>query len=153
MATVTASDAVGLYVEAHGEGFPLLLSPGYCQTHENFRPQVAPFVAADGGGGACLRVYSDLSSTVPRTPLSFDRSSWLEQRLSSPILPGRSNAPDPWRFVGQVTFRWECLFFDKAAPGSGQADAGTTGRRTGFHHRLGNILAPLDNTGHINTGS
>ncbi len=46
MATVTASDLVRLYVEAHGEGFPLLLSPGYCQTHENFRPQVEPFAGA-----------------------------------------------------------------------------------------------------------
>jgi pimeloyl-ACP methyl ester carboxylesterase len=46
MSTVTASDSVKLYAEAHGEGSPLLLSPGYCQTHENFRPQVEPLVAA-----------------------------------------------------------------------------------------------------------
>jgi len=46
MATVTGSDSVKLYVEAHGEGPPLLLSPGYCQTHENFRPQVEPLVRA-----------------------------------------------------------------------------------------------------------
>ena len=45
-ARVVASDGVGLYAEAHGEGTPLVLSPGYCQTHENFRPQVAPFAAA-----------------------------------------------------------------------------------------------------------
>ncbi len=43
---VVASDGVELYAEAHGEGGPLVLSPGYCQTHENFRPQVAPLVAA-----------------------------------------------------------------------------------------------------------
>jgi pimeloyl-ACP methyl ester carboxylesterase len=41
---VVASDGVGLYAEAHGEGPPVLLSPGYCQTHENFRPQVEPLV-------------------------------------------------------------------------------------------------------------
>ena len=46
MPTVTASDSVKLYAEAHGEGLPLLLSPGYCQTHENFRPQVEPLVEA-----------------------------------------------------------------------------------------------------------
>jgi pimeloyl-ACP methyl ester carboxylesterase len=46
MPMVTTSDSVKLYVEAHGDGFPLLLSPGYCQTHENFRPQVEPLVAA-----------------------------------------------------------------------------------------------------------
>jgi len=46
MTDVIASDGVRLYAEAHGDGEPLILSPGYCQTHENFRPQVAPFVAA-----------------------------------------------------------------------------------------------------------
>jgi pimeloyl-ACP methyl ester carboxylesterase len=46
MATVVASDGVQLYVEAHGEGLPVLLSCGLCTTHENWRPQVAPFVAA-----------------------------------------------------------------------------------------------------------
>jgi pimeloyl-ACP methyl ester carboxylesterase len=43
---VTASDGVRLYAEAHGQGEPVAFSPGYCQTHENFRPQVASFVAA-----------------------------------------------------------------------------------------------------------
>ncbi len=46
MSTVTASDGVELYAEAHGEGEPIVFSPGYCQTHENFRPQVAPLVEA-----------------------------------------------------------------------------------------------------------
>jgi pimeloyl-ACP methyl ester carboxylesterase len=46
MPMLTTSDSVKLYVEAHGEGSPLLLSPGYCQTHENFRPQVEPFASA-----------------------------------------------------------------------------------------------------------
>ncbi len=46
MSTIEASDGVALYAEAHGEGEPLILSPGYCQTHENFRAQVEPFVAA-----------------------------------------------------------------------------------------------------------
>ena len=45
-ARVVASDGTELYAEAHGEGTPLLLSAGYCQTHENFRPQVATFAAA-----------------------------------------------------------------------------------------------------------
>lgn len=46
MAEVFASDGVRLYAEATGSGTPLVLSPGYCQTHENFRTQVAPFAAA-----------------------------------------------------------------------------------------------------------
>jgi pimeloyl-ACP methyl ester carboxylesterase len=46
VATVLASDGAQLYAEAHGEGVPVLLSCGLCTTHENWRPQVAPFVAA-----------------------------------------------------------------------------------------------------------
>ncbi len=46
MASIEARDGIRLYVEVHGEGEPLILSPGYCQTHENFRPQVEPLVAA-----------------------------------------------------------------------------------------------------------
>jgi len=46
MPRIEASDGTLLYAEAHGEGEPLVLSPGFCQTHENFRPQVGPFVAA-----------------------------------------------------------------------------------------------------------
>jgi pimeloyl-ACP methyl ester carboxylesterase len=43
---VAASDGLPLYVEVHGEGPPVVLSPGYCQTHENFRPQVTPLARA-----------------------------------------------------------------------------------------------------------
>jgi pimeloyl-ACP methyl ester carboxylesterase len=43
---VLAGDGVRLYAEAHGPGLPLLLSCAYCTTHENFRPQVEPLVAA-----------------------------------------------------------------------------------------------------------
>ncbi len=43
---IEASDGVSLYVEAHGEGTPIVFSCGYCTTHENWRPQVEPLVAA-----------------------------------------------------------------------------------------------------------
>jgi pimeloyl-ACP methyl ester carboxylesterase len=43
---VTASDGVRLYAESHGEGAPVLLSCALNTTCENWRPQVAPFVAA-----------------------------------------------------------------------------------------------------------
>ncbi len=46
MGTVKATDGVSLHVESHGEGTPVLFSCGLNTTHENFRPQVAPFVAA-----------------------------------------------------------------------------------------------------------
>lgn len=46
MPFVVASDGVRLYAEAHGEGPPIVLSCALNTTHENWRPQVAPFVAA-----------------------------------------------------------------------------------------------------------
>jgi pimeloyl-ACP methyl ester carboxylesterase len=45
-AFLEASDGFRIYAEAHGTGEPVVFSPGYCQTHENFRPQVESFVAA-----------------------------------------------------------------------------------------------------------
>ena len=35
-----------LCAESHGAGEPLILSPGFCQTRENFRPQVETLTAA-----------------------------------------------------------------------------------------------------------
>lgn len=43
---VEASDGVELYVEVHGAGLPVLFSCAYATTHENWRGQVAPLVAA-----------------------------------------------------------------------------------------------------------
>jgi pimeloyl-ACP methyl ester carboxylesterase len=46
VARVQTADGYGVYAEAHGEGVPLVLSCGLCTTHENWRPQVEPLVAA-----------------------------------------------------------------------------------------------------------
>ncbi len=46
MTEIRARDGVRLHVEVHGEGVPLVLSCGWCTTHENFRPQVEPLVRA-----------------------------------------------------------------------------------------------------------
>ncbi len=46
MARVETADGYSVYAEAHGQGVPLVLSCGLCTTAENWRPQVAPFVAA-----------------------------------------------------------------------------------------------------------
>ena len=46
MPFVAAADGTQLYAEAHGAGEPIVFSPGYVQTHENFRAQALPFVAA-----------------------------------------------------------------------------------------------------------
>lgn len=46
MEKLRASDGVELCVEAHGSGPVVLFSCGFSTTRENFRPQVAPLVAA-----------------------------------------------------------------------------------------------------------
>jgi pimeloyl-ACP methyl ester carboxylesterase len=46
MPTILGAGGTRLYVEAHGEGIPVVLSCAFCTTHENFRPQVAPLVEA-----------------------------------------------------------------------------------------------------------
>ena len=46
MAIVEASDGVALYAEASGSGPPVILSCALNTTHENYRPQVEPLVAA-----------------------------------------------------------------------------------------------------------
>ena len=46
MTRIPAQGGIELYVESHGEGVPVLFSCGYSTTRENFRPQVAPLVAA-----------------------------------------------------------------------------------------------------------
>jgi len=45
-ARVATGDGYQVYAEAHGSGVPVVLSCGLCTTAENWRPQVAPFVAA-----------------------------------------------------------------------------------------------------------
>lgn len=46
IARVKTADGFELYAEAHGRGIPLLFSCAYATTHENWRPQVEPLVAA-----------------------------------------------------------------------------------------------------------
>lgn len=46
MEKLRASDGVRIYVEAHGAGPAVVFSCGFSTTHENFRPQVEPLVAA-----------------------------------------------------------------------------------------------------------
>ena len=46
MTRIPARDGIELHVESHGDGTPIVFSCGYSTTRENFRPQVAPLVAA-----------------------------------------------------------------------------------------------------------
>jgi pimeloyl-ACP methyl ester carboxylesterase len=46
VASVVAGDGTRIYAEVHGSGIPLIFSCALCTTHENWRPQVEPLVAA-----------------------------------------------------------------------------------------------------------
>lgn len=73
MADVMARDGVRLYAEAHGDGVPLVLSCGWCTTHENFRPQVEPLVAA--GARVILWDFRGHGrSEVPTADAAYDMS-------------------------------------------------------------------------------
>jgi pimeloyl-ACP methyl ester carboxylesterase len=67
---IEASDGCSLYAEAHGEGVPLLLSCALCTTHQNWRPQVAPLVAA--GARVVLWDYRGHGkSAAPEDPAAY----------------------------------------------------------------------------------
>lgn len=77
MTAIPASDGVPLYVEVHGEGPPVVFSAGYCQTHENFRPQVEPLVAA--GHRVVLWDYRGHGrSGAPRSPGAYSMERVVE---------------------------------------------------------------------------
>ena len=46
VARIRTADGYELHAEAHGAGTPVVLSCGLCNTAENWRPQVEPFVKA-----------------------------------------------------------------------------------------------------------
>jgi pimeloyl-ACP methyl ester carboxylesterase len=87
---IAASDGVGLYFEAHGEGAPVVLSPGYCQTHENFRPQVEPLVRA--GYRCVLWDYRGHGlSDAPEDPQRYSMAQVVDDlgRVLDAAAPGR----------------------------------------------------------------
>lgn len=103
MATVSAGDGVKLYAEAHGEGIPLILSPGYCQTHENFRAQVEPLAAA--GYRVVLWDYRGHGrSEAPEDPAAYSIEQVVDDldRVLSWAAPGA--AQDGGAVVGGLSF-------------------------------------------------
>ncbi|MBW2315880.1 MAG: alpha/beta fold hydrolase [Deltaproteobacteria bacterium] len=44
MPEIEGANGTRIYVEAHGDGAPIVLSCAFCTTHENFRPQVSALV-------------------------------------------------------------------------------------------------------------
>jgi len=74
---IEASDGQLLYVEAHGEGVPIVFSCGYCTTHENWRPQVAPLV--DAGARVILHDFRGHGlSAAPDDPLAYSMDQVID---------------------------------------------------------------------------
>jgi pimeloyl-ACP methyl ester carboxylesterase len=77
VARVRASDGIELHAEAHGSGTPMLFSCGYATTRENFRPQVAPLVAA--GARVVLWDYRGHGeSDAPEDPAAYSMERVLD---------------------------------------------------------------------------
>jgi pimeloyl-ACP methyl ester carboxylesterase len=67
---VATRDGHAVYAEAHGTGIPVVLSCALATTHENWRPQVAPLVAA----GARVVLWDYLGhglSDAPADPAAY----------------------------------------------------------------------------------
>ena len=151
MPTVTASDSVKLYVEVHGDGFPLMLSPGYCQTHENFRPQVEPFVAA----GARVVLWDYRGHGESESPEDPDAYFWEQvlddmERVLDWAAPGRPAVLGGLSFGGLASLHFAIahpervralLLFD-SGPGFKNREA-----QAGWEAQVGRIADRLEKIG------
>jgi pimeloyl-ACP methyl ester carboxylesterase len=89
VAFVVASDGVRLYAEAHGTGVPVLLSCALHTTCENWRPQVAPLVAA--GYRVLLWDYRGHGrSEAPEDPAAYSMDRVVQdlEQLLDALAPG-----------------------------------------------------------------
>jgi pimeloyl-ACP methyl ester carboxylesterase len=85
---VPTRDGLSLHVEIHGEGLPLVLSCALATTHENWRPQVQPLVAA--GARVALWDYRGHGlSDAPDAPELYDLDHVLDdlERVLDAVAP------------------------------------------------------------------
>jgi pimeloyl-ACP methyl ester carboxylesterase len=107
MTELVTRDGVRLYVEAHGEGIPLVLSCGYCTTHENFRPQVEPLVRA--GARVILWDFRGHGrSEVPESDAAYDMPILVEdlRELLDWAAPGRRAVVGGLSFGGLLSLHF-----------------------------------------------
>lgn len=102
MATVLAGDGTPLYAEAHGDGTPVVFSCAMSTTHENWRPQVAPLVAA--GARVILWDYRGHGlSAAPADPEAYSLDRVVDDlvRVLDWAVPGD---PAPPVVLGGLSF-------------------------------------------------
>lgn len=149
--SVTASDGVRLYAEAHGEGPPVMLSPGYCQTHENFRPQVEPLVAA--GYRVVLWDYRGHGrSEAPEDPAAYTMAQVVDDlgRVLDAAAPDRPAAVGGLSFGGLASLhhalarpeRVAALLLLGSGPGFKKREA-----QAGWEAQMGRIADRLEKVG------
>jgi pimeloyl-ACP methyl ester carboxylesterase len=129
---IAARDGVRLYVEAHGEGIPLVLSCGWCTTHENFRPQVEPLVRA--GARVILWDFRGHGrSEAPTSDAAYDMSILVDDlgRVLDWAAPGEPAVVGGLSFGGLLSLhfalarpeRVRALLLIDSGPGFKNADA------------------------------
>ncbi len=107
MAEVLARDGIRLHAEAHGAGIPLVLSCGYCTTHENFRPQVEPLVRA--GARVVLWDYRGHGlSAAPLDPAAYSMEQVVDDlgRVLDWAAPGEAAVVGGLSFGGLASLHF-----------------------------------------------
>jgi pimeloyl-ACP methyl ester carboxylesterase len=151
VATVEAGDGIKLYAEAHGEGLPVLFSCGYCQTHENFRPQVDPLVAA--GFRVVLWDYRGHGkSEAPEDPAAYSMQNVVDdmRHVLAWAAPDRSAVVGGLSFGGLASLHYALAYPDAvgalllidSGPGFKNPDA-----QARWEAQVERIAARLEQTG------
>jgi len=104
---LAASDGVELGWEAHGTGLPIVFSCGFSTTRENFRPQVAPLVAA--GHRVVLWDYRGHgASGAPADPAAYSFDQVLDDlgRVLDAAAPGERCVLAGFSFGGALSLHF-----------------------------------------------
>ncbi len=151
MAEVTASDGVRLYAEAHGDGVPVLLSPGYCQTHENFRAQVEP-LAASGARVVLWDYRGHGRSEAPEDASAYRMEQVVDDlgRVLDWAAPGRPAVVGGLSFGGLASLHFTLAHPERvkgvlllaSGPGFKKAEA-----QAGWEAQIGRLAARLEEKG------
>ncbi len=151
MTTVETTDGLALHAEFFGDGPPVILSPGYCQTLENFRPQVEPLVAA--GYRVALWDYRGHGrSEAPDDPDAYDMARVVDDmaRVLEAAAPGQPAVVGGLSFGGLASLHYalthpdrvKALLLFASGPGFKKQEA-----QAGWEAQVGRIADRLEKIG------